>query len=369
MAIDRRCFLAALTAALGLPSAAATGRESAARFLSAQGTIDGDFAVAGLDAAGVVLFQLPLPDRGHAVALRPGSDEAVVFARRPGSFAVVFNIVDGTSRIELDSGEGHHFFGHGVFSADGRWLFSTENDIASGQGVIGIRDADDGYRRVREFPTYGTGPHDLSWLADETTLVVANGGILSKPETGRAKLNRATMAPSLAYIDARDGRLLREFRLISELNRLSIRHLALAADDTVAIGMQFEGDTAALVPLVGIQRGSDEIALLSAPEPALRKMNNYCGEICLDRSGRTIAASSPRGNTICFWDLAGRQFLGAVELKDACGLAPLPDPDRFLITSGTGALYRVDGRHALVETLVSDIDAEGRWDNHVTIGA
>jgi hypothetical protein len=365
MAIDRRSFLAALTA-LDLPSAV-TAWVSAARYLSAQATVDGNFTVAGLDAAGEVLFQLPLPDRGHAVALRPGHDEAVIFARRPGSFAVVFDPVDGTSRIELGSGADRHFFGHGVFSADGRWLFSTENDLASGQGVVGVRDADDGYRRVREFPTYGIGPHDLTWLADGTTLVVANGGILTRPETGRAKLNRATMAPSLACIDARNGRLSREFRLTSELNQLSIRHLARAADDTVALGMQFEGDTAALVPLVGIQRGSDEIALLSAPEPALRKMDNYCGDICLDCSGRTIAASSPRGNTICFWDLTSARFLGAVDLTDACGLAPLADPDRFLITSGTGALYRVDGRRKLVETLISDIDADGRWDNHVAI--
>jgi hypothetical protein len=173
------------------------------------------------------------------------------------------------------------------------------------------------------------------------------------------------MTPSLAYVDARDGRLLREFRLVPELHQLSIRHLALAADGTIAIGMQFEGDTEAVVPLVGVQRGGDEIALLSAPDTALRKMHNYCGDICLDCSGRTIAASSPRGNTICFWDLPTAQFLGAVALIDACGLAPLPDPDRFLITSGTGALYLVDGRRSGVETLVSDIDADGRWDNHV----
>jgi uncharacterized protein len=366
MAIDRRSFLAALAATLGLPSTTAA-RETTVRFLSAQGTLDGDFAVAGLDAAGEMLFQLPLPDRGHAVALRPASDEAVVFARRPGSFAVVFDAVDGAPVMELEAGADRHFFGHGVFSADGRHLLSTENDIASGLGVLGIRDAADGYKRVREFPTYGTGPHDLSWLADGTTLVVANGGILTTPETGRAKLNRATMVPSLAYIDGRDGRLLREFRLAPELNQLSIRHLARAADDTVAIGMQFDGDASALVPLVGVHRGDEEIRLLSAPENALRKMDNYCGDICIDCSGRTIAASSPRGNTIGFWDVDDGGFLGTVDLTDACGLAPLPDPDRFLITSGTGALYLVDGRRIRVETLVGDIDADGHWDNHVTL--
>jgi hypothetical protein len=368
MAIDRRSFLAALTAAIGAPSAA-MARAAGVRFLSAQAMIDGGFAVAALDAAGDTLFQLPLPDRGHAVAVRPTTNEAIVFARRPGTFAVVFDMIDRSSVMRIDAGAGRHFFGHGVFSADGRLLFSTENDIAAGQGVLGVRDARDAYRRIGEFPTYGTGPHDLAWLADGVTLVAANGGILTRPETGRAKLNRATMTPSLAYLDSRDGRLLRDFRLAPELHQLSIRHLAVAADDLVAIGMQFEGEADALVPLVGIQRGRDPIALLSAPEAALRRMHNYCGDICLDRSGRTIAASSPRGNTICFWDLATAAFLGAVELTDSCGLAPLADPDRFLITSGTGALYLVDGRRIQVETLVSDLDARGRWDNHVTIVA
>ena len=366
MAIDRRSFLADLAAALGAPSAA-MARTAGVRFLSAQATIEGDFAVATLDAAGETLFQLPLPDRGHAVALRPATDEAVVFARRPGTFAVVFDTAGRSPVMQLEAGADRHFFGHGVFSADGRFLFSTENDVAGGHGVVGVRDAGDAYRRIGEFPTYGTGPHDLVWLADSTTLVVANGGILTRPETGRAKLNRATMAPSLAYVDSRGGRLLRDFRLAPELHQLSIRHLAVAPDDTVAIGMQFEGDAGALVPLVALQRSSDEIALLSAPEAVLRTMNNYCGDICLDCSGRTVAASSPRGNTICFWDLATAAFLGAVDLTDACGLAPLSDPDRFLITSGTGALYLVDGRRLQVETLVSDLDARGRWDNHVAI--
>jgi hypothetical protein len=365
MAIDRRSFLAALAAALGLPAAVTAGQP--ARFFSAQATIHGDFAVAGLGAVGEVTFQLPLPDRGHAVALRPGTSEAVVFARRPGCFAVVFDAVDGALMTTLESGADRHFFGHGVYAENGRTLFSTENDIAGGQGVIGVRDAGSGYRRVREFPAYGIGPHDLAWLADGTTLVVANGGILTRPETGRAKLNRATMAPSLVHVDARDGRLRRAFRLAPELNRLSMRHLAVAPDDTVAIGMQYEGDADALVPLVGLQRRMEEIVLLAAPESVLRRMKNYCGDICIDCSGRTIAASAPRGSTVCFWDLESARFLGAVGLTDACGLAPLPDPGRFLVTSGTGAIYRAHGRRLEVETLVSDLEARGRWDNHVSI--
>jgi hypothetical protein len=38
--------------------------------------------------------------------------------------------------------------------------------------------------------------------SDRRRLVVANGGILTDPGSGRAKLNIATMRPNLSYLDA-----------------------------------------------------------------------------------------------------------------------------------------------------------------------
>ena len=57
-----------------------------------------------------------------------------------------------------------HFFGHGAFSADGRLLYATENDYERARGMIGVRDATDGYRQIGEFPAHGMEPHDIALL-------------------------------------------------------------------------------------------------------------------------------------------------------------------------------------------------------------
>ena len=121
-----------------------------------------------------------------------------------------------------------HFFGHGVFSADGRLLYTTENDYERAAGMIGVRDATDGYKQIGEFPAHGLEPHDIALLADGRTMVIANGGIQTHPDRGDDELNLPDMQPSLVYVDVATGDLLEEHRLAPALHQLSIRHLAIA---------------------------------------------------------------------------------------------------------------------------------------------
>ena len=102
-----------------------------------------------------------LPERGHDIALRPGTNEWVAFARRPGRFGVAVP-TDGRAPTWFNAKADRHFFGHGVFSADGKLLYTTENDYARAQGIIGIRDATDGYKQIGEFSARGMEPHDVA---------------------------------------------------------------------------------------------------------------------------------------------------------------------------------------------------------------
>ena len=79
--------------------------------------------------------------------------------------------------------------------------------------MIGIRDAEDGYRQIGEFASQGIGPHELVLMPDGGTLAVANGGIRTHPDNDRAMLNLDTMQPSLAYLDLASGRLRDAFGL------------------------------------------------------------------------------------------------------------------------------------------------------------
>ena len=107
----------------------------------------------------------------------------MAFARRPGRFADVIDCRSGAQLARLEPPEGHHFYGHGVFSPEGEVMYTTENAFESGEGMIGVWNARD-YRRIGQFPSGGIGPHEMLLRRDAPGLVVANGGIETHPDTG-----------------------------------------------------------------------------------------------------------------------------------------------------------------------------------------
>ena len=218
MAIDRRNFL--LGSAMTMASAVASGAfaealddisetgVAAGDLIAACRRPDGSYSVVVLGIDGAVLSELPLEGRGHDIALDRASGQAVVFARRPGSFALAFDIHGRHEPVLFTTPPNRHFYGHGVFSADGRLLYATEHDNDTRDGLIGVY-ASGSYRRIGEMPTHGIGPHEVIMLADGKTLAIANGGIETHIETGREKLNLASMRPSLAFVDSTTGSSLR----------------------------------------------------------------------------------------------------------------------------------------------------------------
>lgn len=367
--IDRRSLLGA---ALGLPLipraalADADAGPSVPAFIGAGGDRDGGYFARIVDARGRDCARLPLSARGHGAAWRPSSGELAILARRPGRFALVVDAAEGAVTRRIAALSSRHFYGHGVFSRDGRWLFTSENDFAAGHGVIGVYDAAAGYRREAELPSHGVGPHELTLMPDGRQLVVANGGIRTHPDRGRRKLNLDSMAPNLAYIDSRNGALLHRHALPAEFHKLSIRHLAVATDGLVCLALQNEGPRDRLVPLVGFQRGEGDIALAASSHEVLRRMRHYCGSAAVDDSGAYLAVSAPRGGLITFWSTAERHHLSSLAVPDGCGLAAAGGPGRFLISSGRGRLLIHDvGRGATLN--LRDDGAEGlAWDNHLT---
>ncbi len=370
MAIGRRPVLSGLAcvaAAAPLTAAGAdVGAGPEATYWSSGQSFAGQNYVAGVDASGTLTDHAPLPDRGHALTARPGGDEAAICARRPGTFMAVVDLASGTVERMMESPDGRHFQGHAVYAPGGRLLFATENDFARGRGVIGIYDAADGYARIGEMPSHEIGPHDIAMAPSGDALVVANGGILTHPDFGRAKLNLDTMASSLALIDPRDGRLLAEHRLSAELNQLSIRHLAIRPDGVIAVAMQYQGPETDRPPLVGLLHGSGPIRLLRASEPVQTQMANYCGSVTFDATGTVIAVSSPRGGIITFWDVDEGGYLAEAQVPDGCGVAPDGTAGGFLISSGLGGHWRfsaVDGGLGRLRGMGAPIV---RWDNHMT---
>lgn len=326
-------------------------------FLSAAAMPDGTYVLCGIDDKLQVRFQIPLPARGHAAAAHPTRPEAVAFARRPGTFAIVIECKIGRERARLQCTRGRHFYGHGTFSRDGNLLFTTENDYEAGRGRIGVWDARNGYARIDEWDSGGIGPHDIKRLPSTDTLVVANGGIDTHPDTGRTKLNISTMAPNLAYIE--DGAVIETAMLPHVMHKNSIRHLAINARGDVAFGMQWQGDQSPQA-LLGTHRRGSEITLMQATSDQVRQLDSYVGSIAYSKDGGTIAVTSPRGDIVHFYDGSAGVFIRDSLVMDACGLAAFENG--FVVTSGTGELRSISsGKGGFTNQLGV------KWDNHLVV--
>lgn len=347
---SRRGFLQTVLAAFALPSLtwADAGNPS---FLSAAKRADGSYALFGLDTAGQVRFSIPLPTRGHAAAAHPTSPIAVAFARRPGTYAIILDCITGEEIAQMQAPTGHHFYGHGAFSLDGTTLFTTENHIETGEGVIGVWQD---FQRVGAFSSNGIGPHEILRLPMSDTLIVANGGIHTHPDTGRAKLNIETMQPNLSYLSP-EGEVLEMVSLAHAKN--SIRHIAVRPDGLVGMAMQWQGNVAEVPPLLALHRMGEAPREIKAAPAQHRWLKGYAGSIAFAQN--SVGITSPRGGVAQIFDIETTALKAEIKRPDICGLAP--HDAGFIATDGLGHVVQLNGE---TETPLSH-NPTILWDNHL----
>jgi uncharacterized protein len=255
-----------------------------------------------------VLSRVDLPTRAHGLWREPAGSLLVV-ARRPGLWLMRWR-EDGQVLNQVWADPGHQFNGHVLCSPDGRQVFTTEIDLATGEGCVVRRDAAT-LKTLAVWPTGGADPHQM--LLQEAGLLVANGGIRSSAETGRAKLALDEMDASIVRLDLRDGRLLRQWRLPDP--RLSLRHLAQHTGGVVGIALQAEHDAAERRQAAPVLALLDDKGLrVAEPAPALA---GYGGDISATPDGFIVSA--PRAGGLGQWTTSG-QWRGFTELPEACAL-------------------------------------------------
>ncbi|MEM1111023.1 MAG: DUF1513 domain-containing protein [Pseudomonadota bacterium] len=369
--LTRRSFVTGLggTMALaGVPPPMGVAASRREFWVSAQGDGPQRYGLAWIDTDGQSPRSLPSGFRGHAVIQHGLRRESVVMlARRPGTRGIEIDLATGRTVRDFECGQSRHLFGHGCFSNDGSVLFTSEADIKAGVGKIVVRDASD-YRVLDEWSSYGIGPHELALLPDGNTLVVANGGILTRPDSGRQRLNILTMRSSLAYLDSSSGKRIDQFEMAEP--KASIRHLDVASDGSVAFAIQLQRDAAGHnrpVPLAGVQRPGEGLTLFDAPESLLHALRDYIGSVAVCHESRIAAFASPRGSLAAFWDLDTDELLGYHRLRDVCGLAFSPQRKAFVLSNSFGEMRELDATTLDERRSRRTQHASLRWDNHLTV--
>ena len=353
--MKRRHFLMSATATAGILASRAVWADLGNNlYLSAANRADNSTLLVGVEATGETRFILPLPGRGHAAAAHPLRAEAVAFARRPGNFATVLDCATGAEIARLTTPEDRHFYGHGAFTADGRYLLTTENAFDIPDGRIGLWDAEKGYARVGDLPSGGIDPHEMLRLPSGG-FAVANGGIQTHPDFERAKLNVPTMRPSLAYLSA-SGELEEVIEPPADLHQNSIRHLAVDASGRVVMATQWEGEPHRTAPLLATHRRGE--ALVFAAATATASLRNYAGSVAVSADGRLIALTGPQSDSLVLLEGETLAPASTHELKTASGICTIAEG--FLLTAAGGLVRVTDkGAHLLApaDSLV--------WDNHL----
>ncbi len=367
MATDRRTFLTASSAFAALAMSPAIAKADAASlYAAARRAPDGRYSAAIFAASGQDINSVTLPARGHDVAVCPVTRRCVVFARRPGNFAIAFCADKSEPPILFQAPSDRHFYGHGVFSRDGRLLYTTENDFEAGRGVIGIYDATAGLRRIGEFASHGIGPHDMALLRQGRVMVVANGGLKEHPEfgAGRRVLNLEAIETSLAYINVTTGDLL-EQHLIPAGGALSLRHLEVAWNDTVVLGAQIvsgaPGAEMRTQSLIYRHRRQEPLVATDLPSEAAAALAGYVSSVSVDLDGMIAAATSSKAGAAVIMEVATGRLLSIKKLEDVSGVASGDHSGEFLLTSGTGAIESVTASHRADRIAAA---SHWNWDNH-----
>lgn len=332
---DRRRVLqlAAATALAGLgargPAFAATAPRLgwAAAWDGEAGAEIGVVAAQGASALRV-RGRLAVPTRAHGLWAEAGGRSVLAVARRPGDWLVRWH-PDGRRPPQWQWAEPSRAFnGHVIAEPGGTRLYTTETDLETGAAWIGVRDARS-LEKLDEWPTHGIDAHELLWSDDDSagpSLWVANGGVPTRPETGRQKLDLDRMDSSLVRLDARSGALRGQWR--ADDRRLSLRHMAwrdapTAGRRVLGIAMQAEHDDPAAkrdAPVLALFDGERLRTFDGAPSdaPEAAGLAGYGGDIAATADG--WAVSCPRVNGVALYAPDGRSR-GMAPLPNACALA------------------------------------------------
>lgn len=364
MVTDRRQFVvsaATVLAATLLPLPASGMTDGATRFITSARRGEARYVVLIVNERGEIEREFALSGRGHDIAQSPDGSTVVAFARRPGTFAVVIDLAGARPPHVITARPDRHFYGHGVFSPDGRLLYATENDFDTARGVLGVYDVAAGYARIGEIETGGIGPHDVLLMPDGITLCVANGGIETHPSAGRAKLNLDSMRASLVFIDRASGDLKARHELPQAIHHLSIRHLAVDAAGAVWFGGQWEGAVHQSPWLIGRASADRAIAFVEAGAVEGPGLKGYIGSMSANGDRSLIVASSPRAGRVIHIDAANATVVAETALHDVSGIAPARGR-QMAWSSGSGRFeVGVPSRAVSLSATVADI----AFDNHM----
>jgi hypothetical protein len=327
-----------------------------------------------IDFEKMTLDHIQVPFRGHSIIQDSHQrGHAVMFAQKPGRNSCLVDIRHKKLLHVWNSTKGKSFYGHGVFSPDGRSLFSTETDVETGDGRITVRDTKN-FDYIGEFPSGGKDPHELRLSPDGKTLIIANGGLGGDLHDfhGKPYFNNNHIDSSLCFVDLKTGMLIKKFRLSNP--QQSIRHLCVFNNGDVALGMQLvvrsDGQSFTNKALCGFL-GNNQAAIAEAEDE--KGLFHEWGDHVLSVNGiaekSIMAMTHPFGDSVSFWNSSTGKLIRAADVPGGPGgLAMTSDGKYFVITASSGSTHLLSTQLSERAVEVGELSTPFSWDAHLSHG-
>ncbi|WP_348946438.1 DUF1513 domain-containing protein [Chitinibacter sp. FCG-7] len=264
-----------------------------------------------------------LPTRPHGICIEPDGHLLIVGVR-PGTWLMRCDAQGNVVGQHSMQAENTRLNGHALLSADGSKVFTSETELETGRGVIGVRERDT-LKKIASWDSWGIDPHQLAFDA-QGRLMIANGGVPRDARDAKYDLHR--MDSTLVRLDASSGQKLGLWRLPDP--RLSMRHLALAQrpDGSELLGLALQAEhgseaARAAAPVFALL-ANDQLQIPSTDNDGI----GLSGDIVPALQGGFVLSCSKANQALLWQAAAAKKLSKAIEFKETYALAAWPGPDR-----------------------------------------
>lgn len=269
------------------------------------------------------LARIPLDFLAHGFTVHPQKPHlAAVFEKRgPGAALVDLSACKLLGYIRTR--HQREFYGHGLWSSDGRIVYAVETALDTHAGLMVVRDAN-GFAELDTFPTYGENPHDCLFVDGGKTLVVTNGG----GDLGSSHV------PSVTYVDVASRRLLE--KVVFSDPKINAGHAVIARDGSLAVCSAPRDGLPQDTSLGGVtikpRKGKAE--RMRKPRPVVERMLGESLSLALHEKSGGLAVTNPAGGIVTLWDMRTGRLLRSVDVEAPRGVTLTLDERWFVLASG-----------------------------------
>ncbi|MEZ6194620.1 MAG: DUF1513 domain-containing protein [Planctomycetota bacterium] len=297
----------------------------------------------------------------HGIAIDPLDPNRIAIFEKRGKGACVVDLAEGRVVRPLTTSADRQFYGHGVFSTDGRILFCTETDVENGyRGLVAMRDAKT-LEPMGEFESHGSEPHDLLLVQGGRVLAITNGG--DAPD--------GTRPPSVTFVDVEKGTLLEDLRFTDP--EINAGHLAMTSDGDLAVVSAprpgtFE-DVHTASSGISFRPKGGELRTVVNPRTIAPRMVGESLSVAIDAATGTVGVTNPDGDIVTFWDLAEGHLKGTLDVENPRGIALTANGAHFVVAHDGGTRLSYVGSRDLALAGVQTLPLPWAKGSHIVIRA